>query len=413
VGELAIAALKALRFIGDERARVRIEASLVAKGTEAEQRTAAELLGELKDPAAEHALATSLSNDSSSVRWTARAALEKLFPLERTRLELLSVRSTQDDIAQPAAAYLANEGDPGELLSRMAELRDEELRSRLRFGLARRVELPYEKLERLLLEGSVEARADAAWVIGTRDPGEKSRSPLVATLTGAARKALERRSERAAAGKQDEASAETIALTNALFAMRSFVTPETLAIAREVLTLGADISLDARLQAAYLVAQSADEADAELLAGPSAEPELRSANTSGLAQRKEARFTLKGTPDPVHIGQIAATRPLPSDGLSSTTNRRIHLPRVLRENSVEALLAVARRGEAQDRIDAILAFGRMGGGVAIEFLKTLAFDKPKSDVAIRKAAYGALRRAQRHAEALTKNPISSHEEATK
>src|SRR6202020_2929209 len=151
------------------RARARIEGALLEKSSSTAERNAAALaLGDLGDTEAEPALARALADDDSDVRWAAREALEKLFPTDRTRVEFLAVESEHDDISEPAASFLANEGDAGRLLAMLAKLSRESLCQRIRFGLVRRERLPSADLVKLLGEVAPAARADAAWVVGAR-----------------------------------------------------------------------------------------------------------------------------------------------------------------------------------------------------------------------------------------------------
>jgi ParB family chromosome partitioning protein len=71
---------------------------------------------------------------------------------------------------------------------------------------------------------------------------------------------------------------------------------------------------------------------------------------------------------------------------------------MLARGAVAPLIALAQGGgDAAARLDAIAALGRAGGERALEALSALAFDKKAADVAVRKAAYRAYRRAKRRA----------------
>ncbi|HEX4514023.1 MAG TPA: HEAT repeat domain-containing protein, partial [Polyangiaceae bacterium] len=143
VPEKAVAALRALRWMGGERARSRLEGALLeGSSTEDERRTAAKLLGEIGDAASETALARALRDDDADVRWNAQNALMKIFPKERTRVEFHAVESSYEDVAGPAASFLADEGDAALLLAKLGALRNANLSERIRFGLVRRASVP-------------------------------------------------------------------------------------------------------------------------------------------------------------------------------------------------------------------------------------------------------------------------------
>ncbi|MFP2899258.1 HEAT repeat domain-containing protein [Corallococcus sp. 4LFB] len=156
------AGVRGLRALGGERARVKLEAMLADSDTDDDvRRTVAEELGKFGDPAAESALAAALNEEDDDLRAAARKALDVLFPKERTRVEFLAVQSEHEDISEPAATYLASEGDPALLVPRLATLDNAELRLRLRRGLARRGALPVPEVIALFGHDKPEAREEA------------------------------------------------------------------------------------------------------------------------------------------------------------------------------------------------------------------------------------------------------------
>ena len=94
-------------------------------------------------------------------------------------MEFLAVASRYADISEPAATYLAEEADPALLVPRLATLKNEALRQRMRRGLARRGALPVPELVALLAHEQPEAREEAASLVGTWT-GEP-RAPLPAS----------------------------------------------------------------------------------------------------------------------------------------------------------------------------------------------------------------------------------------
>lgn len=71
------------------------------------------------------------------------------------------------------------------------------------------------------------------------------------------------------------------------------------------------------------------------------------------------------------------------------------LARLLTERDGARLGPIIDAAKGQELLDLIAAAGRSGAPEVIEPLKRVAFDKKKYEVAERKAAYRALRRAQR------------------
>jgi ParB family chromosome partitioning protein len=100
--------------------------------------------------------------------------------------------------------------------------------------------------------------------------------------------------------------------------------------------------------------------------------------------------------DPVSLA-IAAKQPGHRDAeLATDEGRRLALPTMIVARETAPLVSIARTGaDLTARLDAIAALGLTGGADAAAVLTELAFDKKGGDVALRKAAYRALRRARR------------------
>jgi ParB family chromosome partitioning protein len=76
---------------------------------------------------------------------------------------------------------------------------------------------------------------------------------------------------------------------------------------------------------------------------------------------------------------------------------------MLARGETQPLLDLAKSApDEASRIDAITALGHTGGDAAIALLSSLAFDKTSTDIAVRKAAYRAYRRAKRRAARVVK-----------
>ncbi|WP_437985501.1 HEAT repeat domain-containing protein [Sorangium sp. So ce117] len=417
--DLRESAAKGVRWIGGERARVLLEELVRAGDTPDRLRVVAvNELGLLGDGAAEPALARALDSRSSEVRKNARKALEKLFPGERTRVELLAVGSEHDDIAGPAASYLAAEADPAELLPRLAALKDEDLRQRLAMGLLRRGGLPVAALLRMLEDERAPARQEAARLIAAGTvAGDRG------ALAGALAAAAQRTAERWSAAHGDERSAEAAAWRELLWAagragatamapaLRALLSNDSAPgeVRREAVRALGALESAARSAGAAPPAGAVEALTAALKDMDAGVRASASAALAALASDGSAAIAVAVRPfDPVAFGPTArVASPEALAALAATEpGRRLALPSILARHDVAALaplisLAQGSGGDASARLDAIAALGRAGGERALEALAALAFDKEKAkekaDVAVRKAAYRAYRRAKRKA----------------
>ena len=389
---MAVAAVKALRWIGDGRSRARIEGVLASGTYDQERVAAAEALGELKDPASELVLAKALDDDTDDVRDAARAALDLIFPTERTRVELLAVESEHDDVSEPAAAFLAAEGDAEELLGKLGKIKSEALRQRLRYGLARRTALPGAALAALLGEGAASARADAAWLVAVGLPAipEGERAALGKALVRAAMLAEEHRRDATARGRPKEIRAETEAETNAVWAARLVGASELRAFATKVLD-DPKAPTTLRVEAARAVDDNAS------LLRALGDPDLavRGEAASSLGRVRATIESAKRVPlDPSITARVARANTLPMSGYDSADLRRIVAPVALGTRNLGPLLTHAKAKSAS-RLEAIAELGLSTTSEAITLLQSLCAKGSSEPEDVRKAAFRALRRAQR------------------
>lgn len=412
------AGVRGLRYVGGERARSRLEQLLRdEEDTSYEVRAeAAAELGLLGDTAAEAALAAALDDEDDDVREQARKALDKLFPKERTRVELLAVASQHEEISEPAATWLASEGDTAVLLPRLARLESTELRQRLRQGLVRRAVLPAADLVALLQQDKTFAREEAAWLVGTRTGEQEAGRAFSAAdkaVLGKALVAAERRTVadwKAARGskqKQVEAHSAVAAWERLLWAGSRLGVAELAGACRGVLEgseaeapesvrceaaralgrLGASLSeLERRGAAAALRKALVDPVE-----------QVRSAASTALAAvapEQAAGWALEVKPfDAVALGPVGGAL-RSSERLASSEARRLALPVLIASRQAELLQPLAAKGEQKVREDAVAALGRMGDAASAEWLKGLALDKAQPE-ALRKAAWRAHKRARR------------------
>ncbi|WP_223640146.1 HEAT repeat domain-containing protein [Corallococcus sp. EGB] len=398
------AGVRGLRALGGERARVKLEALLADIETDDDvRRTVAEELGKLGDPAAEPALAAALNEADDDLRAAARKALDVLFPKERTRVEFLAVQSEHEDISEPAATYLASEGDPALLVPRLATLENRELRLRLRRGLARRGAMPVPEVIALFGHDKPEAREEAARLVGTwtgdaREAGAVDTAGLTRALVAA-----ERRTATAwATAQPSKREPLAAAWERLLWAGSRLGAKELVATSAEILRKGeAQAPAAVRQEAARVLGRLKATNEAQALRTALGDPDaaVRAAAASVLAALvpgEAATWALEVKPfDPVALGPTGE-KVAPS-ALTSSEARRLAVPALLAKKDLKPLQTVASDPKPEVRQDAWAALGRLGGDEAAALLKTAAFDKSQS-VELRKAAYRAHKRARRAAE---------------
>ncbi|RKG63873.1 hypothetical protein D7V80_29030 [Corallococcus sp. CA054B] len=398
------AGVRGLRALGGERARVKLEALLADGETDDDvRRTVAEELGKFGDPAAEAALAAALNEEDDDLRAAARKALDVLFPKERTRVEFLAVQSEHEDISEPAATYLASEGDPALLVPRLATLDNVELRLRLRRGLARRGALPVPEVIALFGHDKPEAREEAARLVGTwtgdaREAGAVDTAGLTRALVAA-----ERRTATAwATAQPPKKEPLAAAWERLLWAGSRLGAKELVATSAEILRKGeAQAPAAVRQEAARVLGRLKATSEAQALRGALGDPDaaVRAAAASVLAAlvpEQSSAWALEVKPfDPVALGPTGAK--VAASALTGSEGRRLAVPALLAKRDLEPLKSVAADPKAEVKQDAWAALGRLGGDEAAALLKTAAFDKSQS-VELRKAAYRAHKRARRAAE---------------
>jgi ParB family chromosome partitioning protein len=385
VPEKAVAALRALRWMGGERARSRLEGALLeGSSSEEERKTAAKLLGEIGDAASENALARALRDDDADVRWNAQNALMKIFPNERTRVEFHAVESPYEDVSGPAASFLADEGDAALLLAKLGALRNASLSERIRFGLVRRESVPTADIVKLLAADATSARSDAAWLAGARKIPDADRASLSKALLDAARKAKTKFEETKKKG--DDTDDESDAWAHAAWAARNVDASAFQAEAKKLAT-SSDVPTSVRVEAA--LACAGDTHLKAALADP--DLEVRDAAASALAGADP--MSLKQTPlDPVTLALVVKS--VPKGALAHDDGRKVFLSHVLRTRDVAELAKLAADGKGQDRLDAIDALSRAPCNESDEALRAIAFEEEETEE-VRRAAYKSLRRMMR------------------
>jgi ParB family chromosome partitioning protein len=397
--EVQQASLRGLRWIKDERARAAIEATLLERSVRWNVKvTAAEILGELKNTNSEPSLLAALKDSNNNVRSTSYQSLRKLFPQDRVRVDLHALTLDDTDLAEPAARYLADEADPALLLPKLAEQIDEDLVSKLRFGLLRRPALADESLTPLLTHDTVVARSSAAWLLGARTAATGS-PELAAALLAAEKKTA----ACWAKASDDDRLDEVTAWRTILWTLRIRKLSTATARLRELATSDAQkVPESIRVEALgglQELGSTKEDVSAMEAALRDPSPTVRALAAKGLQRHAPGQalgLLLKVQPqDPI---SFASASPAPSaESLGSHEGRRLVLARVFLEGGGARFSAMLASAKGQDLLDLIAAAGRSGAAEVLEPLRQIAFDKKKYEVAERKAAYRALRRAQRSA----------------
>jgi len=395
-------AMTGLRWAGDDRSRGLLERILADAFEGGDLRGhAAELLGALANPASEAALADAVSDANRALRSAAAKSLESLFPNDPTRVHMIRLRCPFGDIAEPSASFLALHGEPASLLQHIVEIDKPAVRRRLRRGLMRRGELPTAAIGRLLATDDPGVRIDAAWLAGaSADASLQSAAIEAAQRSENEWRALD---AKAIAAGDTQAESKLGELQEAwranLWALRRIGGGVERARAAVEGKAPAPVRSEGlRVLADAGTAEDVGRVEARLT---DSDPSVRAAAAQALLALDAARavsvVAAKGVAD-LRVVATLANEALDQDAqglLGSAEARPNVLPATLGGGQVQPLAALAKDGtDDKARLAAIDALGRVAGAEPLAALEALHGDD-KQPEAIRKAAWRALRRAQR------------------
>jgi ParB family chromosome partitioning protein len=397
---IRLGAAKGLGQIGGELAKVRLQA-MAGEDSSDEWRVAAiEWLGKLGDPSSEKVLAEALSHWDDDVREPARKALERIFPNDRERVELLCALSSESETSEPAIQWLVEKGSPAALLAKLPEIEDDDVREQIRYGLVRRGALPVPELSKLLLHEKAEMRFEAASLIGAglsqpSAPAE-AREPLAKALVAAERVSAEKWRAAATDDREEEAKAwQRIVWACGVARATQFVPA-----ASAILSGAAGGSpAEVRREAVRVLSLVGSIRDAAVVQTALADLDggVRSAATEALIRLAPklipALAQHGGAFDPIAFGVQPGA--LTAQGFAGSEDSwRLMLSTLIGKKDVAALIGAAQQGDARRRAEAMRGLGEVGSPEAIEFLESQA-GEGVGDEPSRKAAYRALRRAKR------------------
>ncbi|MDP3277868.1 MAG: HEAT repeat domain-containing protein [Deltaproteobacteria bacterium] len=393
-------AARGLRYVGGETARVQLEASLLFEWQPSEVRvTCAESLAALGDPQAEAPLAKAMYQWDYSLRIASRKALDTLFASDRVRVEFHALDAPHEEMAEAAAAYLANEGDIERLVPRLATLENLEQRVVLRSGIERRGKIPVDACARVLDGEDTQGRVQVARLVGT----------LAESLDDAGRKTLTASLLRAVARAQAQWTAdrtrefEAAAWRESYFALTRVDARAAAKLARDVLDGGeARSPAMVRREALRVLSALAESSDRPRIVTALTDPDasVRRLAVDVLAQQDiaaAAKTALKLEPfDPVSLRRVALDEGVRDELLRDPRGRKVVLAAAIAAGQSTVLAQMATLAtDAAERMEAVSALGRVGGAVAKETLALVAKDKKGASAELRKAAYAALKRAVR------------------
>ncbi len=403
--DVRLRALTGLRATGEARGLAIVEQ--VAADDEAGDDVRAHAVRQLglaapaaRSPRSEAILADLLSSDDWQLRREAWASLATLLN-DRTRLALHGLGSSQDDISERAARYLATAGDAAALVARLGGIRNAEVRKMLREGVIRRGELPVAALGAALAGDDVGPRIEAAWIAGAA--GDRAMSLGEAVVAAAAAGSKRWEAARREADAETRAASEAEAWQAALWAARWIAGPGRVDAAATAALATAQAPEAVRRAGAHALAGNASallgavgDVDREVRAVAS-----RTAAAAASASAASAAQAVRGLgtrADATTIAPLArlAWPVVGGELLTGDGTRGWAAAAGVIEHAAAGLAAVAadRKAAKAARIAALAALGRLGGDDVKRALGDIHGDDGEDDD-VKLAAWKAIKRIAR------------------
>ncbi|MFO0600690.1 MAG: HEAT repeat domain-containing protein [Myxococcaceae bacterium] len=376
-GNFRMAGVRALRWIGDDRALSKLQQIVGDDGDRdsSVRIEAVRTLGVLADPSSEKVLARALLN--WQLAEPAYQALEACFPSDPLRVAMSAASSNVAAISGPALAYLLAEAEPAPLLERLSNPKlNPDLRSKVKFGLGRRDKLPTDALVKGTTSDFPSVREDMAWLMARHALAGRAVPPnemqqRAAALVSAASATANRWSKAVGTDK----NAEESAFLRLLWAATLHEARQAEELAAKTLAGSSPAPASVRAESARIMAR----------AGLGAAPVLAKAagDIDGVV-RRAAVAGLVGSAPSQATGLIESSKPLDALAfdavkadatmLATEAARAVMMPKLIGAHDPAALMAQAEKGASEDvQFAALLALGRMGGDAVAEFLAKLAF----------------------------------------
>ncbi|MBX2813743.1 MAG: HEAT repeat domain-containing protein [Myxococcales bacterium] len=394
--------LRGFRHAGDERSRLFLERIAQSKLQLEDAKCRLQAVAELArraHVASVPVLVQLLNESDEEVRQGALKALRAIYPQDNSITGMYALSSRYEDVSRPAATFLAREGDPKQLVSGLAGLKDAKVQRLLRQGLIRREAYPVDALVELLKSDRSQARAEAAWLVGSSQKAEFAEAIVTAVERSEQAWQYGRRSTYASKSEQaanEEAwraalwAAGRLGVNVRERAAAALAGPEAAppSVVSEALCLLRDQGQPADVPAIEKALTASDARvrtrAASALAGLKPERAVQILENAVVGDSAALEMLVPAAMEQAAVGIVG------SDGA-----RRVVLPKLIGGGLTTPLIDVAQQpGETVARRMAVESLGRMRSSVAEGALKTILQDA-KTPESIRKAAFKAIRRVQR------------------
>jgi ParB family transcriptional regulator, chromosome partitioning protein len=314
----------------------------------------------------------------------AHTALQGIYPDDPLKVALIAATSSLPTIAGPALAYVLGEADPAPLIERLAEPGlDEALRTQLKFGLARRTDLPLSLLTRQRDLAAPQIRNDLTWLLGYHAlaNADLSADAKASHARAMAESVSEGIKNWALDGSGEATQERTEALVTGLWTGAVLGSDAQLirAATDALVTPALDAPVRVRVQSLRTLASTTPATTVGAIAKQAAfsdtDAEVRRVAVAAMSQ-VNASAVVDWVEAVKPLDPIAFDRaPVDLARWNSPRHRHVMLPQVTTQPSAaEPLMRIAETSASEaEQLAALMALGRIGGESAIAFLARLAF----------------------------------------